>query len=182
MSLAVATLAVAVVVALLRGGRLRRIADSDLRWAGLLFLGVVLQVIVDLAAGRGVIGGGLTYAGLLASQIVVLAWVLGNRRQRGMALIGLGLLLNAVVMAANGAMPVDPDAVRALGVDTVAIAPGKHELLTSQTRLPWLADVLAVPPIRTVISVGDLVLATGIAVLVHHLMTRRPPRATTGAS
>lgn len=173
MPLAVATLAVAVVVSLLRGGSLRRLADNDLRWTWLLFLGVAIQVAVDLAAARAVFGGSLAYAGLALSQLVVLAWVLANRRQRGMAFIGLGLLLNALVMGANGAMPVDPEAVRRLGVEEVVVAPGKHELMTPQTRLPWLADVLAVPPIRTVVSIGDVVLAVGIAMLVHHLMASR---------
>lgn len=174
MPLAAATLAVAVTVALLRGGSLRRLADSELRRTWLLFLGVAIQVAVDLAAARALVGGGLVYAGLATSQLVVLAWVLTNRRHRGMALIGLGLLLNAVVMGANGAMPVDPDAVRRLGVEEVVVAPGKHELMTPRTRLPWLSDVLAVPPIRTVVSLGDLVLAAGIATLVHGLMARRP--------
>lgn len=174
MPLAIATLAVAVAFSLLRGGSLRRLADNDLRWSWLLFLGVGMQVAVDLAASRTYVGDGLAYVGLATSQLVVLTWVLTNRRQRGMAMIGLGLLLNAVVMGANGAMPVDPDAVRRLGVDEVVVAPGKHELMTTRTRLPWLADVLPIPPIRTVVSIGDLVLAAGIATLVHHLMIPPP--------
>lgn len=172
MPLAAATLALAVAIALLRGGSLRRLAESDLRWIWLLFLGVAIQVAVDVAAARALVNGAVAYAGLATSQAAVLAWVLANRRQRGMALIALGLLLNAVVIGANGAMPVDPDAVRRLGVEEVVVAPGKHEIMTPRTHLPWLGDVLAVSPIRTVVSVGDIVLAAGIAVLVHQLMDR----------
>lgn len=182
MPLAVATLVVAVAVSLLLGGSLRRLADNDLRWSWLLFIGVAIQVAVDVAAAQALIGGGTAYAGLATSQIVVLGWVVGNRRQAGMALIGVGLLMNALVMGANGAMPVDPEAVHRLGVEEVVVAPGKHELMTSQTRLPWLADVVAVPPIRTVVSIGDIVLAAGIAVLVHRLMTRRGLRRSDGAT
>lgn len=173
MSLALVTLGIAVVVSLLRGGSLRRLADSDLRWTWLLFAGVAIQVVVDLAAARGLIGGALSYGGIAASQVVVLLWVLVNRRRRGMALVGLGLLMNAVVIGANGAMPVDPDAMRRLGVEDRGVAPGKHELMTAETRLPWLADVIPVPPIRTVVSVGDVVLALGVAALVHQLMMVR---------
>lgn len=175
MPLAVATLAVAVVVSLLRGGSLRRLADSDLRWPWLLFLGVAIQVAVDLAAARGAIGGVPSYAGIAMSQAAVLIWVLANRRLPGMALIGLGLLMNVAVIGANGAMPVDTEAIRRLGVEDATVAPGKHEPMTPDTRLAWLADVIPVPPIRTIVSAGDVVLAVGVAALVHHLMMA-PPR------
>lgn len=170
MPLALATLVLAVAVSLLRGGRLGRLAAAQLRWNWLLFAGVGIQVVVDVAAGRGIVSGAVTYVGIALSQAAVLAWVLANRRRPGVALIGLGLLLNVVVIGANGAMPVDPGvAPEGAALD---VAPGKHEFLTEDTRLPWLADVIPVAPIRTIVSVGDIVLALGVAVLVHHLMTR----------
>ncbi len=48
-------------------------------------------------------------------------------------------------------MPVDPAAMRALGLGELVVAPGKHTLLTDATRLPWLADVLPVPPLRSIL-------------------------------
>lgn len=171
MPLALVTVGIAVILSLLRGGSLRRLSDGRLRWTWLLFVGVALQVTVDAAAGRELVGGGVAYAGVAASQIAVLVWVLANRWRPGMALVGLGLILNAVVIGANGAMPVDPEAMRHLGVEGLGVAPGKHELLTAGTRLPWLADIVPIAPIRTIVSVGDLVLALGVALLVHHLMS-----------
>lgn len=44
----------------------------------------------------------------------------------------------------------------------------------TDTMLGWLADVVPVPPLRTVVSVGDLLLALGVAVLVAALMRGRP--------
>ncbi|MFA9430103.1 DUF5317 domain-containing protein [Egicoccus sp. AB-alg2] len=164
---------VAVAVSYVRGGRLGNVAEAPLHHGWLLAAGVGLQVVVDLAAGRGALtpGAGSTYALLLASQLLVVGWVVLNRHLPGLVLVAAGLAMNAVVMAANGAMPVSPEAVAALGIDGAVVPPGKHMLLDDATRLPWLADIIPVPPIRSIISVGDIVLALGLLPLTHALMT-----------
>lgn len=170
---------VAVALSYARGGRLRRIADADLGWGWLLFAGLSLQVSVDLLAARGVAGWAST-ATLLLSQTLVAGWIVANRYRPGMPLILLGLVSHAVVIAANGAMPVDPEAIAAIGLPGVDPVPGKHELMTEATRLAVLGDILPLPPLRTVISVGDVMLAAGLIPLVHHLMTYRPPAERRG--
>jgi hypothetical protein len=171
----------AVAVSYVRGGRLERIADARLHLPWLLFTGLALQIGVDLAAGRELIGdASATGLGILIlSQALVVAWLVLNRHLPGVALVALGLVLNAVVIAANGAMPVDPGAMRALGLGELEVPPGKHTLLTEATHLPWLADVVPLPPLRSIISVGDIVLAVGMLPLTHRLMTWREPRAHT---
>src|SRR5665811_2056853 len=100
-------LVLAVMLSYLRGGRLSSISDAPLRWSGLLFLGVALQLVVDLSAARGWLQGAdlAAWLLLLTSQLLVVIWVAGNWELPGMALIVIGLVLNAAVMAANGAMP-----------------------------------------------------------------------------
>lgn len=164
---------VAIVVSTVRGGRVRRIAEVRLQHVWLLFVGLALQLGVDLAAGRGLLedagtGGSLL---LVVSQALVVGWLVLNRHLPGVWLVAGGLALNALVMAANGAMPVGPDAMRALGLGELEVPPGKHTLLTEATRLPWLADIIPVPPLRSIISIGDLVLAAGLIPLTHALMT-----------
>ena len=180
------------VVGLLVGGRIGALAHADLTAPGLLFAGLLLQVAVDAAGGRGWIGGATAYVLLLASQVLVLAWIAinwprGDDRTRrplrtlSLAALLVGLLGNAAVIAANGAMPVDPAAIGMVlppggpGVTTGFTLAGEHELLTSSTRLPWLADRIALRPLRTVISVGDVAIAFGAASLVVDLMRLRPP-------
>lgn len=171
---------VAVAVSLLRGGRFARIADADLQRSWLLFAGLALQVGVDIATAREVLAPTEGYAAVALSQLLVLAWVASNWWRPGMVLVFVGLALNALVMGLNGGMPVDLDAVRALGFEDPTIIEGKHVVMTEETRLPWLADVLALPIVRTIISVGDLVLAAGLVPLTHHLMTYRPAHVRRG--
>lgn len=168
-----AIVVVAVAVSYARGGRLGALADAPIRAPWLLFLGLGAQLGVDLAAGRGYLAdaGGPGLAILVVSQMLVVGWLLLHRHLAGVWLVALGLALNAVVIAANGAMPVDPAAVRALGLGELEVPVGKHTLLTDDTRLPWLADILPLPPLRSIVSVGDLVIAVGLLPLTHALMT-----------
>jgi hypothetical protein len=170
-----ASLLVAVVASYARGGRMHRIAEAPLRWSGLLFAGVAVQVFVDVGAVRGFLpsAGWASYGLLLASQLLVVGWVAGNWHLPGTRLVTLGLVLNALVIGANGAMPVDPDAIRALGIEGATVSGGKHVLLDEGTRFPWLADIWPIPPLRSIISVGDVVLAVGLIPLAHALMTWR---------
>ena len=170
-----AVLALAVAVGYARGGRLLRITDHPLRRSWLLIGGVLLQAAVDVVAGRSWAPSAVTTIALLASQVLVLAWVWWNRDVPGVVVIAVGFALNLLVITANGAMPVDPAAIADAGLPVEGLPPGKHELLTSDTRLQVLADVLPVAPLRTIVSLGDVILAGGILLVVQHLMTS-PPR------
>lgn len=176
MPFTLAVLVLAVVASTARGGRLHRLADAPLRWSWLLLVGLGLQVGVGLAATSGLLGDTQLAGtvGLLASQALVLGWLLRNRYLPGMLPIASGLVMNAVVIAVNGAMPVDPAAIDALGLEGTRVAVGTHTLLTDATRLPWLADRWALPGLRSIVSPGDVVLAIGLLPLTHALMSYRP--------
>ena len=176
LSFVLIVLVLAVCVSYLRGGRLSRVAEAPLRSSWLLFAGVAVQVGVDVAALRGLLldASTLGWVLLLVSQLLVVTWVALNWQLPGMVLVALGLALNATVMAANGAMPVHVDAITALGVERVELTGGKHTVLTADTRLPWLADIWPLPALRSIISVGDVVLAAGLLPVTHALMSYRP--------
>lgn len=173
MPFVVTVVLLAVAISYARGGRMRNIAVAPLHHGWLLAVGVVLQLGVDLAAAQGWLAPDTWWSyGLLAvSQLFVVAWVVVNRHLPGLILVAAGLAANALVMAANGAMPVSSEAIAALGIGDAEVPPGKHVLLDASTRLPWLADVIPVPPLRSIISVGDVLLAVGLVPLTHRLMT-----------
>lgn len=181
MPFTITVLVIAVLASWVRGGRLHRVAHAEIRAGWVLFVGVAIQLGVDVAAGRGLLpdAGIAGWSLLLSSQVLVVAFLLANRRLPGVWLVAAGLALNALVIAANRAMPVDPAAIAAIGLEGAAVPPGKHTLLTADTRLPWLADVIPVSWLRSIISVGDLVLAVGLIPMTHALMTSPRPRSST---
>lgn len=182
------TLGLAVAVSLARGGRFANAADADLRWLMLLPIGVALQALLDGMAAQGSIGAATVVALLLVSEALVLAFCIVNWYRSGMALVAGGFFLNATVILANRGMPVSPDALARLGADpTTMQVVGKHRLLTEATRLPVLADVIPIPPLPMILSIGDLVLVGGIFFLTHDVLTspqrsRRLGRTTPAAS
>lgn len=164
---------------LARGGSMHNLAQLHLAAWPLVFVALAVQA-VGAFAGNSV----LYVLGMVASAGLVTAFVATNRRLPGMPLVALGFLLNAIVVTANGAMPVDQKAADRAGISTVGLyrnTDSKHELAGSDTVLRPLADVIAVPlprPIRrgsNVVSVGDIVLAAGIGVLVVNGMLRPHP-------
>ena len=123
----------------------------------------------------------------MASQGLVAAFILLNRKITGLTLAALGLGLNALVVATNGAMPVSPVAVEAAGAESLSdprhVEQGVHlrnEEMTDQTRLAPLADVIPIPPFNKVVSLGDLVLAVGL--LWGAITILQGPREEEGSS
>src|SRR6185503_6836419 len=121
------------VLGLARGGNWRNLQTLDLKlWPGLL-AGVAARAVAPFL-------GGLALAVSLAGLILVALVAAVNRALPGAWLIALGSLLNALVILANGGMPIDPGALVASGKP--APSDGLHVILGPDTRLPFLADVL----------------------------------------
>jgi hypothetical protein len=102
--------------------------------------------------------------------LVLFVWL--NRHLQGFWLLGLGLLLNFVVIATNGGlMPISPETLQAvhgtLSQETIArdnIGNKSIVLPAEETRLEWLADRFLLPdqwPIQFAFSLGDVFLVAG---------------------
>ncbi len=161
----------------LTGGRLSRLADLRVRWAGVAVAALGLQVaMTSLVLPRPAL------VGLHAASYVLLGaalWV--NRRLTGLVVLGTGAMVNAVVIGLNGGtLPARPEALRAAGWSPDAAFSNSGVL--AHPVLPWLGDVAATPswlPFRNVISVGDVLILVGAAVLLH--VTCRSPGDRPGA-
>ncbi len=163
-------LATAALVGRLRGGRLKNLAHAHARAWWLLVVGLVLQVVASyLPASRRPLAVGL----LLGSYVVILLMVWLNRSAPGMWIAGIGLLMNFIVISFNGGMPVLPASVEIAGGAISTPIGGKHVLLTPDTVAAFLGDVIPVP--GSVISLGDVFLAIGLAVFIEEKTRRHPP-------
>ena len=160
-------------IAVMRGGSLERLSETKFRWPWLIALGLGAQIGLEVWSPAW-LDDGVGLAVLLGSNALVALFLAVNIRLPGMALAAIGMTLNVIVIAANGAMPVSQRALDKAGYEgDVGEFDRKHELLDDSTKLPWLADVIPLPYLRTIISLGDVVLAIGIAQLVYS-RTRDP--------
>jgi hypothetical protein len=178
MFLALALAVVGGTLGTLRGGSLDSLSRTKLRWWGLLVLGLGLQLLFGYWQPAW-LNRAAAVATVLSSNAAIAVFVWANRHLPGMLLVGAGLLLNVIVIAANGAMPVSPGASRIAHVPRSLSDPGiKHERLDSDTALPWLGDVIPVPRLGEVMSVGDVVLAVGLGVLVYTQTKTAKPKSS----
>ncbi len=167
MPIILAAAALAAAVAVLRGGSLDTLAETKFRWGVLLFVGLGLQVAFDAWRPSWLTERRSLFF-LLLSNAAVALFLAMNRHLPGILLAVVGLALNAMVIAANGAMPVSQWAAEQAHVPFSEEAAGlKHERLDAATRLPWLGDAVPLPRLHMVISAGDVVLALGVARLVY---------------
>lgn len=163
----------AAAVARARGGRLETLADTRLRYAPLLVAGLGLQVLFT-AWSPSWLSDRAELAVVLWSNLAVVLFIALNRELPGMPVMALGLALNVFVIASNGAMPVSQRASDLAGIPSAPDAAAlKHELMGPETKLPWLGDVIPLPRLGEVLSVGDVVLIAGTIRLIYARMTAK---------
>ena len=177
--MAVAPIALALVIGLVagfvRGGRLSALARTRLQTLPLLVAALVCGVLVDTVDLPR--PGVWAVVGLLAG----LAFAARNLHVVGMAVVGVGLALNLLPVAVNGAMPVRSDALVEAGMVAEAdldrvVLDGAREIAGPDTRLDFLGDILPISLTGQVLSFGDLIMLVGLADVVANLMLQRRAR------
>ena len=163
------------------GGRIGALAELHLRWPWLAVAGLVVQVVLfsePLGSAVGAAGPAL----YVASNLAVLVAVIRNLAIPGIALVMVGALCNLVAILANGgAMPADPAALAAAGIDT---AGQTNSVVTGEPALRPLTDIFAMPPwlpFTNVFSIGDLLIGAGVAATIALAMRRGIDREATRA-
>jgi hypothetical protein len=165
--IAVCSIVVALVAARLAGGRLSAVERLPVHGLMLLLFALAILFLGVILGWLGLPAGPLYALALGLSALLVGCFVLVNHAVTGTGLIAAGLLLNALVVGLNGAMPVSAYAAARAGVGTAAVADERHEVASSRTRLRPLGDTIPVAlPLRPEVdSVGDLLGAAGLAQL-----------------
>jgi hypothetical protein len=156
-------LLVTLAIAPLLGGRWSRLADLRLRWVGVFYAAIALQLIAFPVSA-------LPWR--TPDRIAVVLWLasyslfaLGaglNLRVPGVVLVAVGMISNVAAILANGGhMPALPSALRAAGLH---FQQSRNSTALNTPHLSWLVDRWAAPgwvPWANVFSVGDVAIALG---------------------
>jgi uncharacterized protein DUF5317 len=169
---------IGLVLGFVLGGRLSGLATVDFRWPWLAIGGFLVQLVLFAEPVSSIVGdlGPPLY---VASTGAVLVAVIRNIRIPGMALVALGAGANLAAIVANGGfMPASETAFAALGAG--GLNPGyTNSTIVPDPALGPLTDVYALPswlPFANVFSVGDVLIAVGVAIVIVSAM--RSGRAT----
>lgn len=179
MILVLVTAAVVAFIAVRRGGSLEALASTEFAWTSLLFVALLVQITADL---WGRFTPATVEAAVLVLTYAAVAFFLAlNRHLPGMLIAAVGMSLNAIVIVLNGAMPVSLWAARIAGLELKGDLGVKHEVAGPHTVLGFLGDIIPIPMTLQVVSIGDVVMAVGIALLVYRQTLRRSPQAVDAA-
>jgi hypothetical protein len=170
-------LLVAVVLAVLTvpiaGGKLVALADVRLRMVPVLFTALFVQIAIMAVFPDG--HDGLLRVLHLGSYALLGVFLWANRRIFGIPVVALGGFLNFLAIAANGGvMPAGPAAARSAGF----AAPDQfvNSGVQKNPRLLFLGDIWAIPegwPFANVFSIGDVIIAIGVAIVIHAICGSR---------
>lgn len=151
-----------------------RVPDFSSVW--LVLAAVIPQLLVfQISFTAGWFSDGWAAIILICSQLLLLVFIWLNRDKVGIKILGLGLLLNLVVILLNrGLMPMALETVQALFPDVpysawqIGSRPGRSKniiLPAGDTRLAWLSDSILLPewfPWTRALSPGDLLIVLGV--------------------
>jgi hypothetical protein len=175
MSFLFVTLALALGVALVTGGRLRNIAATELRHPSILAAAVGIQLALEVLHPTRGTAGHLASALLVVSYVFLLLFCAANFRLRGLAVVAVGIALNGAVITVNHGMPIRAP-------QAAVEATTKHHAERPSDRLTFLGDIILVPALRQSLSFGDLIMMVGLVDVLfwcsRNPATRR--RASTG--
>jgi hypothetical protein len=168
-------IAIGLVVGFVVGGRPAGLAALQFRWAPLALIGLAIQIALfsEPISDRVGDAGPLIY---VASTALVLVVVLRNARIAGLPLVVAGAASNLAAIVANGGyMPASPDAAAAAG--RVVASTYSNSAIVDGAVLAPLTDIFALPrglPMSNVFSIGDVLIAVGVAMAIVVAMRSRP--------
>ena len=178
----------------LMGGRAGRIAQVHARFWWLAPLALCVQIA--LIYGFRDISNDLFAATIVVTYVALVIIAVVNRALPGARVMALGILLNLLVMVANGGlMPISPEIIQRAG----RFEPWKVGDGLPGTRLTQSKDVLRLPEdtwfefladrywtglpgrLGIIFSIGDVVLLAGMCFFIVRTMTTLPDRRAISA-
>jgi hypothetical protein len=161
MSFLFVTVALALGLALVTGGSLRRIAATELKHPSVLAIAVGIQLLLEVIHPTSGTAGHLASALLVVSYAFLVLFCAANLRLRGMAVVAVGIALNGAIITLNSGMPVRaPQGA----VETTT----KHHAERPSDKLTPLGDIILVPALRQSLSFGDLIMLVGLVDVLFH--------------
>ena len=182
---------VGLVLGLLNGGRLDNIASVRLRWPALIFLAVLVRYGAEALLTRGFEPAlAIQPVLLVGASCILLVGLWANRKLPGMSIAFVGVAANAIVLAANGGrMPIWATSLSAAGFGPADVSPAIHTILPPAIDSSFLAhlgpfaDVIPIPlpVIANVASIGDVLIAFGLAFFLFAIVQHAPPAMPSAA-
>lgn len=167
------------IVGFMRRGSLRGFMDIRLMYGWMFPILLAVQFLVYWLQNKYAWAASASTYTFLSVYVVGLFFLWLNRKETGFPLLLAGVFLNFLVMLVNGGrMPVSVEAASVLDASYVdslkqGLLYGKHAMLTGQTKLAFLGDIIPLTKPyykEQVISIGDVIIGIGIFLYIQKVM------------
>lgn len=186
MVLLVESVGASLAVGKIRGGSFSNIKDANLEKWYLFVSAFLVEFAAVYLASKGIVffSDNIIFIHGL-SYMLLFTGIYFNRSSLAFRIVFVGVLLNFIVIMANGGqMPVSGEAMVGIGlIDNMAdIRDGKiitHTLINSNTALKYLGDILVLGkpyPRPKIFSIGDVIMAFGIFIYIQEIMKKKIKR------
>jgi len=159
----------AVIIGYLLRGRLKNIDIMGVKALYLVLIGFLIKFLIIMSIQHGFIARGtITYILYSIQYSLLLIFVIINRKNKYILIMGIGFLLNALPIFINGgAMPVSTAAAKSLGFNKEIYMQGLYRAIDGTTRFNFLGDTIPYKLGKAyVISIGDIILAIGLFLFI----------------
>lgn len=172
------TLAVGIIIGLIRGGKFSNARDLKLVRPWLIFLSVILEASLNILMKNDLgITQFMVFLWVCMQYLLLFLFIWFNRNLPYIWIIGIGTFLNALVILLNsGSMPlidISPY-IGATETPSQYLLDGKllsYHIINENTKLWFLGDIIWVPsPFRAFASIGDIFLYGGVLLLLQHII------------
>ncbi len=163
------------IIGWLRNGKIKYLSRIPLPGWPLILIAVLIQLIIwiDFSISTYFLAPAYPILHTFSFAILVIFFFLQGKNA-GFLIVGLGILLNLLVITANhGKMPVDSTHMPAEVAEELAAGEKSpfHKIITEETWLAFLGDVISLPyKNNQLLSIGDIVIAAGIIIVIQQGM------------
>lgn len=168
----------------MRKGSLKNLEKVEIRAWYLLLIAACIQISLSIFKVKGVSIKGLSQEGIffylhMISYLLMIVCVLLNLNKNSMKAFLIGIVLNFIVIFANGGkMPVSMNGVRGINDSIGTELPIsefdiKHQGVTADTRFVYLSDIILIEgpyPLAKILSIGDIFLMIGLFIFLQEAM------------
>ncbi|KPU45784.1 hypothetical protein OXPF_10190 [Oxobacter pfennigii] len=162
-------LLLSIIIGYILKGSIKRVNVENIKGSYIAFLSFGIEIMIFIPVRKGIISPGIiTLLLYIVEYMLIFMFIYMNRKNKWILIMGIGFMLNAVAIFANGGlMPVSQAAIDAAGIKGSVSSEGLYTLVNKSTRLWFLGDVIPFRIFRSyVVSIGDLVSAIGLMIFM----------------
>lgn len=168
---------IAIIIGYLFKGSLKNITDLNYRCPWLIISGFIIEVVMKIFLKNGALEiGALTYFINVIMYGLIMSFIFLNRKDKFILTVGLGFILNIIVIFANNCtMPIGVNAIEVFNFTGEVNKMGLYKLVDSNTYFVFLADIIPYKIWRCagIASLGDIVICIGIIGIIVRAMKEK---------